>query len=210
MPVALGTVFPGYLQLNFLWHFLEKYILHTIHTEKHAVQEYIKPYPHTITSTSHDVGHSCTVVWIILAAVAASTWWWVMQLLLGTGKWQLLSGISVNTLFFLTCSYALYYVINIQIILYWLSKYVHIFWIQNFIQTEKGITSKISKICHFLGIINDIMKPDLFHRQCQLNLYVLAIQFTIIWLQNLDIENTYIRKLRQQRQNSRDTQQDTV
>lgn len=76
-------------------------IQQTIHTEKHAVQQYIKSYLHTTISSTYTILHSCSVVWIILAAVAVSAgWWWVMQFRPEAGNWQLhyscLSGIDAE------------------------------------------------------------------------------------------------------------------
>jgi hypothetical protein len=100
MSVVLGTVIPGNLQRNFLRHFLVE-PFHIWFIQKNTLFNSISNHihPHTkITSTWHNVGHSCTVVWIILAAVAVSTWRWVMQFLPGAGMWQLRSDLSVNAL----------------------------------------------------------------------------------------------------------------
>jgi hypothetical protein len=81
---------PGNLRISFLRHFLaEPHFTYDSNKKKHAVRQYIEPYLHPKISTKHNVRHSCTVVWIILAAIAVSAWRWVMQFLPGGGKWQL-------------------------------------------------------------------------------------------------------------------------
>jgi hypothetical protein len=71
MVVVLGIV----IVENLWWNFLQLSIAepHFIYvcTEKHAVQQYIKTYPHThkIASAHHDVKRGYSVVWTVLATV---------------------------------------------------------------------------------------------------------------------------------------------
>jgi hypothetical protein len=70
-------------------------------------------------------------------------------------------------------------------------------------EEEKDITSEVSTFLIVLGILNSVLKPNLVHRQSQMNVYnVLAIPSLLCGYEIWTLKQRDIRRLKTAEMNS--------